>query len=271
LAFVNIRRRSALFFCVCSAFSGHASASNVSVGTGFFYNPAGHLFTNKHVVSSCLPDTIRVRTLDQVWHPARILAADPRVDIAALSIDHDVKAFASFRQVAAAKSGSIPLPAGKAFSAGFSSPARHKFKLQYKWGQIQRWTNPEEFPYVDRIRMNAHPGSSGSPILDYAGLLIGIVFAGSVSADDDYDEMKSSGNGDKWTYAHNRHALLRFANEYRLQYSGWDNGERKTPDFIQDHADRITVLVVCQRWGLQVLVSPAAHPSDADSLPGTTR
>jgi Trypsin-like peptidase domain len=139
-----------LMFCACCK---GAVAGDSSVGTGLFYNALGHLFTNRHVVAECLPGTIRVRTQDQVWHPARVLAVDLRVDIAALSIDYEVPAFAAFRLFPGTKSISIPLEIEDAFSAGFSSPEENKFKLQYKWGQIQPWKNPNKFPYVNRMRM----------------------------------------------------------------------------------------------------------------------
>lgn len=171
---------------------------------------------------------------------------DSRVDIAALSIDQQVGAFASFRLFPGTKSVSIPSEVEDAFSAGFSSPEKNKFKLQYKWGQIQPWKDPHKFPYVNRMRMEAYPGASGSAVLDYAGLLIGIVFAGSVEPVDDYENMKSIGYGDKWIYSYNGNALLLFANKYHLQYSAWDKWERKDPVFIWGHADRITALIVCQ-------------------------
>ena len=236
----------ALSLLLSIAFSEGATAGEASVGTGFFYNSSGHLFTNKHVISACLPGTIRVRTNDQIWHPARILAIDSSVDIAALSIDHGVEAFASFPLIPGTKSVLVPSEIEDAFSAGFSSPEKSKFKLQYKWGQIQPWKNPNKFPYVNRMRMDAYRGASGSPILDYAGLLIGIVFAGSVSPVNDYDNMKTIGYGDKWIYAYNNNALLMFANKYSLQYSAWDKWERKDPVFIWRHTDHITALIVCQ-------------------------
>lgn len=222
------------------------AADEISVGTGFFYNSAGHLFTNKHVIAGCKPGKIRVRTSDKTIHSARILAVDSRVDIAALSIDHEVGAFASFRLFPGTKSISIPEQTEDAFSAGFSAPAENNFKLQYKWGQIQPWNDPNKFPYVNRMRMDAYPGASGSPVLDYAGLLIGIVFPGSVKPVDDFDKLKSVGYGDKWVYIHNNNALLLFANKYRLQYNTWDRWEQKDPVFIWAHTDRITALVGCQ-------------------------
>lgn len=94
--------------------------------------------------------------------------------------------------------------------------------------------------------MDAYPGASGSPILDYSGLLIGILFAGSVDLVNDYDRLTEVGYGDKWIYVYNNNALLRFANANKLKYNAWDRWERKDPVFIWGHIDRITVLLVCK-------------------------
>ena len=238
--------RIALLSLLWAALPAVAASIDMHAGTGFFYNSDGDLFTNRHVIANCAPDRIRARTYDQTWHPARVLAVDTRVDIAALSIDQHVDAFASFRLFNGTKSVSVPESVEDVFSAGFSSPEQNNFKLQYKWGQIQSWKDPNEFPYINRMRMNAYPGASGSPILDYAGLLIGIVFAGSVNSAPDYDNLKPAGYGDKWIFIYNNNALLLFANKFGLRYNAWDKWDRKDPVVIAGHERRITVLILCQ-------------------------
>ncbi|UIF88814.1 serine protease [Cupriavidus sp. UYPR2.512] len=223
-----------------------ANAAQISSGTGFFYNDSGHLFTNAHVIAPCTPGTIMVRTYDQAWHRARVLAKDASFDLAALSIDQKVPAFASFRLFPGSKSVSVPEEIEDAFYAGFSNPKANDFTIQRKWGQIQPWRDPNAFPFVNRMRMDAYPGASGSAVFDYAGLLIGIVFAGSVDPITSYDKMKATGYGDKWIYAYNNNALVHFANRKKLSYSAWDKWERKDPTLIWQHATRVTVLVNCQ-------------------------
>ena len=181
---------------LCLVFNAHAS-DIVFAGTGFFYNDEGDLFTNRHVVANCAPDSIRVRPKSGEFLPARILAVDDRFDLAALSIGRKVERFASFRQFRGTNSISVPESEEDVFSAGFSSPTRNDFKIHYKWGQIQPWKDPNKFPYVNRMRMEAYPGATGSPILDYAGLLLGIVFASSVAPAENYEELRQFGYGDK--------------------------------------------------------------------------
>jgi len=223
-----------------------AEAGEILAGTAFFYNTDGDMFTNRHVVEKCQPGTIRVRTYDKAWRNARVLAIDARVDVAAISIDHPVTEFASFRLHAGTSSIFAPLETEDAFSAGFSDPWKNDFKIQYKWGQVQPWNDPNEIPYVNRMRMDAFPGSSGSPILDYAGLLIGILFAGSTELVQDLTKLRAAGYGDKWIYVHNDNALIMFANDNHLKYNAWDKWKRQDPKFIWQHAERISALVVCK-------------------------
>lgn len=164
------------------ACSSSAWANETGFGTGFFYNKSGDFFTNAHVINECKVNTIQARTSDGVWHQAKILAIDDEADIAALTISKPVEAFASIRLYEGTNNISIPSDVEDVFTSGYSDPAVNHFKLQYKWGQIQSWRDSNKYPYINRMRMNVLPGASGSPVLDYAGLLVGIVFAGSVDS-----------------------------------------------------------------------------------------
>lgn len=224
-------------------------AITTTLGTGFFYNTEGDFFTNRHVVSKCRRGTIEARTSDGVWHPVKLLAVGKNVDIAAGTIKKRVDAFASIRVFGSTGLVSVPEPTEDIFSAGFSAPARNRFKLQTKWGQIQPWSNPNERPFVQRMRMDAFPGASGSAILDYAGLLVGIVFAGSTSPAPDVSRLRATGYGDKWIFFYNNNAVVEFANSNKLSYSAWGEWKRQDPMFIANHARRITVLVACEVLG----------------------
>jgi|SRR5690606_40110953 len=216
------------------------------LGTGFFYNSNGDFFTNRHVVSSCKPGSISARTSDGNWHPATILALSTEADIAAGTIKMPVDAFASIRIYGNTGYVSVPGETEDIFSAGFSAPQINNLKLQTKWGQIQPWSDPNKSPYVQRMRMDAFPGASGSPILDYAGLLVGILFAGSKYPAPDIDSLRSAGYGDKWIFFYNNNAIVKFANKNKLSYASWGDWQRKDPMFIAEHARRITVLISCE-------------------------
>lgn len=231
-----------------AATAGPAPPATI-LGTGFFYNRQGDFFTNRHVVAQCRPGSIEARTFDGVWHPVTVLAIAREADIAAGAINHEVPAFASIRVFGETGSVSVPEPTEDIFSAGFSAPERNSFKLQTKWGQIQPWSNPNARPFVQRMRMDAYPGASGSPIIDYAGLLVGILFAGSTAPAPDLSQLRTAGYGDKWIFFYNNNAIVEFANTHKLSYSAWGQWKRQDPMFIADHARRITVLVACESVG----------------------
>ena len=227
-------------------FLASAEVKTTAIGTGFFYNGSGDFFTNRHVVETCKKSSIQARTQDGEWHRVRLLAIDSKFDIAAGSINQEVPAFASIRTYAGTSNVSVPEQVEDVFSAGFSAPVRNEFKLQTKWGQIQPWRDPNEPPFVQRMRMDAYSGASGSPILDYGGLLVGILFAGSKYPTPDLDHLKDTGYGDKWIFAYNNNAIVDFANRNKLQYAAWSQWKRQDPMFIARHASRITLMIVCE-------------------------
>ena len=234
-----------LAILVCIAANAHAAA-DFFAGTGFFYNTNGDLLTNRHVIEKCATGSILVRPENGNIYPARVLAVDDRIDLAAISIEYAPERFASLRLFPGTKTISVPESIEDVFSAGFSDPSKNNFKMQYKWGQIQQWKDPNKFPYVNRMRMDAYPGASGSPILDYAGLLVGIVFAGSVGRAEQYSELRQIGYGDKWIYIYNNNAILLFANKFKLNYAAWDKWKRLAPTEIIGHAGEVTALILCR-------------------------
>lgn len=234
---------------LASAVAAATPQPSTVLGTGFFYNQSGDFFTNRHVISKCRTGSIEARTANGVWHPVKVLAVATGSDIAAASIQKKVGAFASIRVFGQTGSVSVPEPTEDIFSAGFSAPARNKFKLQTKWGQIQPWSDPNERPFVQRMRMDAYPGASGSAILDYGGLLVGILFAGSTRAAPDVSSFRAAGYGDKWIFFYNNNAIVEFANSHKLDYSAWGEWKRQDPLFIARHARDITVLVACEARG----------------------
>ncbi|PTQ98443.1 trypsin-like peptidase [Paraburkholderia sp. GV068] len=217
----------------------------VVFGTAFFYNDAGDMFTNRHVVEKCNPGTIRVRIYSGAWLRAKIIAESDRYDLAALSTKHHTDVFGAIRVTG---DGHVLTPDGieDIFSAGFSSPLERHFKVTPTWGQVEPWGNPQKPPYIQRMRMAAYPGASGSAVLDYAGLVVGVLFAGSVAPAVDPQNLRSIGYGDKWIYLYNTNAVVSFANANNLHLSASSRWQRQDPSFIMGHAAAISGLVMCE-------------------------
>lgn len=214
-------------------------------GTAFFYNDSGDMFTNRHVVENCDAEAIRVRIYNGRFLPAKVIAKSDRYDLAALSTKYHTNVFGAIRIT---EDGHTLIPNGTEdiFSAGFSSPLERNFKITPTWGQIEPWMKPNEPPYMQRMRMDAYPGASGSAVLDYAGLVVGILFAGSKIPVADPENLRSIGYGDRWIYLYDTNAIVSFANERNLHLSAWSHWQRQDPGFIMGHAEAISGLVVCE-------------------------
>jgi hypothetical protein len=114
---------------------------------------------------------------------------------------------------------------------------------------------------MQRMRMDAYPGASGSAVLDYAGLVVGILFAGSKAPVADAENLRSIGYGDKWIYSYDTNAIVSFANERNLHLSAWSHWQRQDPGFIMGHAEAISGLVACE--GHENARSPIEHRATA--------
>lgn len=225
----------------------------LAAGTAFFYNSDGDMFTNRHVVLACGQHDIMVRVYDGSWRVAKPIALSDKYDIAALSTGEPSEYFAAVSTVQD-RYVAVPSDVTDVFSSGYSSPVENNFKLQMRWAQIQEWgiEPPETEKYIRRIRMDAYRGASGSAVLDYHALLLGIIFAGSEYPAYDPANMKDIGYGDKWVYMYDNNAIVDFANTYSLKINHWRGAVNKDPVFIWGHSDRITGLVVCNTAGQSV-------------------
>lgn len=225
-----------------------AVPGGVISGTAFLYNDRGDMFTSRHVIEKCRPDRIVVGTSDGRASGAVIIAKSDNMDLAAISTDIKQNEFASVRAFA---NGFVSLPdtPEDVFTAGYSQPFENSFTVQLKWGQIQGFLDAEgkraKTSFENIARMDVDYGASGSPVLDYAGTLVGIVHARSLDSAGDGDQLKRSGYGDKWVRLYNNDALVAFAKEHSLKINAWSNGTRKDPMFISDHLKRITSFVAC--------------------------
>lgn len=195
-------------------------------------------FTNRHVIEQCKPDRIVVKTSDGRVSPASILAKSEEYDLAAISTNIKQDAFALVRVV---DSGFASLPdiPEDVFTAGYSQPVKNSFKVQLKWGQIQGCRDPAgksvKTSFENIARMDVDHGGSGSAVLDYNAVLVGIVSARSVVPARDDDHLRRAGYGDRWVHLYNNDAIIAFANKHALNIYGTSTGTHRDPMFIIRH------------------------------------
>jgi len=136
------------------------------VGTGAVWHADGLIVTNAHVVSRGDP---RVGLPDGRVLPAKVLAWDPRLDLAALTVE---------------ATGLTAMPLGASRSL---RPGQWVLALGHPWGVagaatagVVIGTGKEwpDAPYGGRewvaVNLPLRPGNSGGPLLDAEGRLVGI-------------------------------------------------------------------------------------------------
>lgn len=140
---------------------------HASPASGFVIAANGTIVTSHHVIAEKNQKTFVVMTSDgRVFPVARVLAANRQNDLAILQVDTE---------------GLTPLPLGDAVPVGspvsvLSHPASHFYSLTS--GVVSRYTKVHmEGKVVETLQITADyaRGSSGAPVLDAQGRVIGVV------------------------------------------------------------------------------------------------
>ncbi len=146
------------------------SSKDLGSGTGFIWDKNGYIVTNYHVILGA--DRFRVTLSDNTTHNAVLVGGEPSHDIAVLRIDyrrldlHSIKLGESSGLQVGQKVFAIGSPFGldQTLTTGVISGLGRE--IQATNGRVIR----------DVIQTDAaiNPGNSGGPLLDSAGLLIGV-------------------------------------------------------------------------------------------------
>jgi len=135
------------------------------VGTGFFVSEHGYILTNAHVVSGCK----QIQTRD--GRSASLITKDEKIDLALLSVRGESPAVARFRLQPASRVGDSVVAFGFPLQGILSSGGN------LTTGTIAAETGIADDPRFFQISAPVQPGSSGSPLLDSSGDVVGIVEA----------------------------------------------------------------------------------------------
>lgn len=137
-----------------------------SIGSGFVVDTLGHVLTNYHVVRGA--DSVSIRDSDHQSLPATVVGYDSLTDLALLKI-------ADLKLPALSLGDSRQLAAGQLVWA-IGSP--HGLDQSVAMGIISSVDRPTllDSPFQDFLQTDAsiNPGSSGGPLLDTRGNVIGI-------------------------------------------------------------------------------------------------
>jgi len=151
--------------------SGQAGEAESSSGSGIFISESGYILTNDHVIDGCRD--IWVRRNGDIGRSDSIIARDAANDLALLMSDGHVPA----AEVAAFRNGA-PIRAGDSIAAyGFPLAGMLSSSGNVVSGNVTALTGVGDDVRYFQISAPVQPGNSGGPLLDYSGLVIGIVNA----------------------------------------------------------------------------------------------
>lgn len=137
-----------------------------SSGTGFVV-AEGRVLTNNHVVDDCARMVARGAEGERV--PARVLATDPRRDLALLSVPREIGPPLTFRDQPPLRRGESVVTYGFPLSGLLSSGPT------LTTGDVSALAGLRDNPTNLQISAPVQPGNSGGPLLDSQGHVVGVV------------------------------------------------------------------------------------------------
>jgi S1-C subfamily serine protease len=155
-------------FNLPGAAGGAHDSEATAYGSGFLVNPEGALVTNSHVVDGC--KRIRVKVGDS-YYPAGITQTRPAADLAILSAPALRGDQAVFRADADARLGEPVI------AAGFPLPTTLARQINVTNGVVSSTAGIKGDPNQFQMSVPVQPGSSGGPVLDASGQVVGVTAA----------------------------------------------------------------------------------------------
>ena len=156
---------------------GNVGIPDRGIGSGFFIDPKGYLLTNYHVIESEVDPAYQgysrlyVKVDDESGErmPARVVGWDRNLDLALLKTEMDVPYVFSFSTEdtpdLGARVNAIGSPGGLTRTLTSGTVSAYARSIQPMAGSLQ-------------IDVPINPGNSGGPLLNEAGEVIGVIFAG---------------------------------------------------------------------------------------------
>jgi S1-C subfamily serine protease len=140
----------------------------ISSGTGFSINKAGHIISNNHVIEGC--EYVGIRTDDNKIVQAFVIASDPINDLAVLISDYRAKSVLSVSSESAALMEDV-------YVAGFPFGESVSTSIKVTRGIISSTAGINDNFSNIQIDAALQPGNSGGPVVDSYGNVVGVAVA----------------------------------------------------------------------------------------------
>jgi hypothetical protein len=183
-----------------------------STGTGFFINNNGLVLTNHHIFEGGCSNII-VETVSGDKKRGEMLESETEVDLSLIKTNIENERFAYVRMEEGYKRAHQPEKDELVNTLGFP-----KGEFGPRGGFVDKTRDPRLGHRGFTIGMSTSFGASGSPVLDYDGLLIGIVWGRKNWEDEDGKHVR--------VYAVDNREILEF-----LIYNDVKYGASTTEDF----------------------------------------
>jgi TPR repeat protein len=136
-------------------------------GSGFIVTTDGYLVTSAHVFGESTKASVVTETGTL---PAIVVRLDPGNDLALLKVN------GSFSPLPVISSRSVKL-GEPVFTVGFPNPGLQGFSPKFSKGEISSLSGLQDDPRHFQISVPVQPGSSGGPLVDCRGNVVGVVEA----------------------------------------------------------------------------------------------
>ncbi len=134
-------------------------------GGGTIWHPDGLVMTNAHVVQRGL---VEVVLRDRRRFPARLIAQDERLDVAALSIDASGLPTIPLGESTALRPGQLVMAAGHPWGV------EGAVAVGVVIGAGNGSDSSQDHRDLVTVSLNLRPGNSGGPLVDARGRLVGV-------------------------------------------------------------------------------------------------
>lgn len=209
------------------------SSREATSGSGFAVSQAGHVVTNAHVVRGC--DTVTISRTGEM----KVIARDDETDLAVLE-----KAPSSGPSIPpiALRSGRIKLGEA-AYALGYPLSGTLGSGLNFTNGIVSSLAGLRGDPKAIQFTSPIQPGSSGGPLLDATGAVIGVI----VAKFDDSALFQSAGQiSQNVNFALRTETLATFLRRAGIPFEPAQDLPAADPTAIAEFGEARTVQVVCR-------------------------